>query len=102
MEKMLNDRKAFRCTIETPLVARKYSEAKGNIAQDKGLATKLAEGRRGGGEVTRKITAVYRKAGPPAETPRVVPSAGTFVPTSIPRPGAILVVRKSRKEDRDQ
>jgi predicted transcriptional regulator len=39
-------RKAFGVPSKTPLVARKYSEAKRKIAQDKGLATKLAEGRR--------------------------------------------------------
>jgi predicted transcriptional regulator len=39
-------RKAFGVPSKTPLVARKYSEAKRKIAQDKGLATKLAEGRK--------------------------------------------------------
>jgi predicted transcriptional regulator len=39
-------RKAFGIPSKTPLVARKYSEAKKKIAQEKGLAGKLAEGRR--------------------------------------------------------
>lgn len=39
-------RKAFGIPSKTPLVARKYSEAKKKIAQEKGLAKKLAEGRR--------------------------------------------------------
>lgn len=39
-------RKAFGIPTKTPLVARKYSEAKKKIAQEKGLAAKLAEGRR--------------------------------------------------------
>jgi len=39
-------RKAFGVPSKTPLVARKYSEAKRKIAQDKGLALKLAEGRK--------------------------------------------------------
>jgi len=39
-------RKAFGIPSKTPLVARKYSEAKKKIAQEKGLANKLAEGRR--------------------------------------------------------
>ena len=39
-------RKAFGVPSKTPLVARKYSEAKRKIAQDKGLAAKLAEGRK--------------------------------------------------------
>ena len=39
-------RKAFGVPSKTPLVARKYSEAKKKIAQEKGLAKKLAEGRR--------------------------------------------------------
>jgi predicted transcriptional regulator len=39
-------RKAFGVPSKTPLVARKYSEAKKKIAQEKGLAGKLAEGRR--------------------------------------------------------
>jgi len=39
-------RKAFAIPSKTPLVARKYSEAKKKIAQEKGLAGKLAEGRR--------------------------------------------------------
>jgi predicted transcriptional regulator len=39
-------RKAFGIPTKTPLVARKYSEAKRKIAQEKGLATKLAEGRK--------------------------------------------------------
>ena len=39
-------RKAFGIPTKTPLVARKYSEAKKKIAQEKGLAKKLAEGRR--------------------------------------------------------
>jgi len=39
-------RKAFGVPSKTPLVARKYSEAKKKIAQEKGLALKLAEGRR--------------------------------------------------------
>ena len=39
-------RKAFGVPSKTPLVARKYSEAKKKIAQEKGLARKLAEGRR--------------------------------------------------------
>ena len=39
-------RKAFGVPSKTPLVARKYSEAKRKIAQEKGLAVKLAEGRK--------------------------------------------------------
>lgn len=39
-------RKAFGVPSKTPLVARKYSEAKRKIAQEKGLAAKLAEGRK--------------------------------------------------------
>lgn len=39
-------RKVFGIPSKTPLVARKYSEAKKRIAQEKGLAKKLAEGRR--------------------------------------------------------
>ena len=39
-------RKTFGIPSKTPLVARKYSEAKKRIAQEKGLAEKLAEGRR--------------------------------------------------------
>jgi predicted transcriptional regulator len=39
-------RKKFDIPSKTPLVARKYSEAKKKIAQEKGLAEKLAEGRR--------------------------------------------------------
>ena len=39
-------RKAFGVPSKTPLVARKYSEAKRKIAQDKGLALKLAAGRK--------------------------------------------------------
>jgi predicted transcriptional regulator len=39
-------RKAFGIPSKTPLVARKYSEAKKKVAQEKGLAKKLAEGRR--------------------------------------------------------
>jgi len=39
-------RKMFGIPSKTPLVARKYSEAKKRIAQEKGLAEKLAEGRR--------------------------------------------------------
>jgi predicted transcriptional regulator len=39
-------RKAFGIPSKTPLVARKYSEAKRKIAQEKGLAAKLAEGRK--------------------------------------------------------
>ncbi|MBE0603688.1 MAG: MucR family transcriptional regulator [Deltaproteobacteria bacterium] len=39
-------RKTFGIPSKTPLVARKYSEAKKKIAQEKGLAKKLAEGRR--------------------------------------------------------
>jgi len=39
-------RKAFGIPSKTPLVARKYSEAKKKIAQEKGLALKLAEGRK--------------------------------------------------------
>jgi len=39
-------RKAFGVPSKTPLVARKYSEAKKKIAQEKGLAGKLAEGRK--------------------------------------------------------
>ncbi len=39
-------RKAFGIPTKTPLVARKYSEAKRKIAKDKGLAGKLAEGRK--------------------------------------------------------
>jgi len=39
-------RKAFGIPTKTPLVARKYSEAKKKIAQEKGLAKKLAEGRK--------------------------------------------------------
>ena len=39
-------RKQFGIPSKTPLVARKYSEAKKRIAQEKGLAEKLAEGRR--------------------------------------------------------
>lgn len=38
-------RKTFGIPAKTPLVARKYSEAKKRIAQEKGLAQKLAEGR---------------------------------------------------------
>jgi predicted transcriptional regulator len=39
-------RKTFGIPAKTALVARKYSEAKKKIAQEKGLAGKLAEGRR--------------------------------------------------------
>jgi predicted transcriptional regulator len=39
-------RKAFGIPTKTPLVARKYSEAKRKVAQEKGLAAKLAEGRK--------------------------------------------------------
>jgi predicted transcriptional regulator len=39
-------RKQFGIPTKTPLVARKYSEAKKKIAQEKGLAAKLAEGRK--------------------------------------------------------
>jgi predicted transcriptional regulator len=39
-------RKAFGVPSKTPLVARKYSDSKRKIAQDKGLAKKLAEGRK--------------------------------------------------------
>jgi len=39
-------RKQFGVPTKTPLVARKYSEAKKKIAQEKGLAAKLAEGRK--------------------------------------------------------
>lgn len=39
-------RKAFGVPPKTPLVARKYSEAKKKIAQERGLAAKLAEGRK--------------------------------------------------------
>ena len=39
-------RKTFGIPSKTALVARKYSEAKKKIAQEKGLAAKLAEGRR--------------------------------------------------------
>jgi len=39
-------RKQFGIPAKTPLVARKYSEAKKKIAQEKGLAAKLAEGRK--------------------------------------------------------
>jgi len=39
-------RKAFGIPSKTPLVARKYSESKKRIAQEKGLALKLAEGRK--------------------------------------------------------
>ena len=39
-------RKKFGVPAKTPLVARKYSEAKKKIAQKLGLADKLAEGRR--------------------------------------------------------
>ncbi|GAB4235594.1 MAG: MucR family transcriptional regulator [Deltaproteobacteria bacterium] len=39
-------RKAFGVPSKTPLVARKYSEAKKKIAQERGLAAKLAEGRK--------------------------------------------------------
>lgn len=39
-------RKKFGVPAKTPLVARKYSEAKKKIAQKLGLAEKLAEGRR--------------------------------------------------------
>src|SRR3990172_9231661 len=39
-------RKTFGIPSKTPLVARKYSEAKRKIAQDKGLAAKLAESRK--------------------------------------------------------
>ena len=39
-------RKTFGIPSKTPLVARKYSEAKRKIAQEKGLALKLAEGRK--------------------------------------------------------
>jgi len=39
-------RKKYDIPSKTPLVARKYSEAKKRIAQEKGLAEKLAEGRR--------------------------------------------------------
>jgi len=38
-------RKAFGIPSKTPLVARKYSEAKKKVAQEKGLAKKSAEGR---------------------------------------------------------
>lgn len=38
-------RKAYGIPSKTPLVARKYSEAKKKVAQEKGLAKKLAEGR---------------------------------------------------------
>ena len=39
-------RKTFGIPSKTPLVARKYSEAKRKVAQEKGLALKLAEGRK--------------------------------------------------------
>ncbi|RJP18786.1 MAG: MucR family transcriptional regulator [Deltaproteobacteria bacterium] len=39
-------RKTFGIPTKTPLVARKYSEAKRKVAQEKGLAAKLAEGRK--------------------------------------------------------
>jgi predicted transcriptional regulator len=39
-------RKQFGIPTKTPLVARKYSESKKKIAQEKGLAAKLAEGRK--------------------------------------------------------
>ena len=39
-------RKEFGIPTKTPLVARKYSEAKKKIAQERGLAAKLAEGRK--------------------------------------------------------
>jgi len=39
-------RKKFNVPAKTPLVARKYSEAKKKIAQKLGLAEKLAEGRK--------------------------------------------------------
>lgn len=39
-------RKQFGIPTKTPLVARKYSEAKRKVAQEKGLAAKLAEGRK--------------------------------------------------------
>lgn len=39
-------RKKFGVPAKTPLVARKYSEAKKKIAQKLGLAEKLAEGRK--------------------------------------------------------
>jgi predicted transcriptional regulator len=39
-------RKQFGIPTKTPLVARKYSEAKKKIAQERGLAAKLAEGRK--------------------------------------------------------
>ena len=39
-------RKKYKIPAKTPLVARKYSEAKKKIAQKLGLAQKLAEGRK--------------------------------------------------------
>jgi predicted transcriptional regulator len=39
-------RKQFGIPTKIPLVARKYSEAKKRIAREKGLAQKLAEGRK--------------------------------------------------------
>ncbi len=42
-------RKAFGIPSKTALVARKYSEAKKKIALEKGLAEKLAEGRKNRG-----------------------------------------------------
>jgi predicted transcriptional regulator len=39
-------RKTFGVPTKTPLVARNYSEAKKKVAQEKGLAAKLAEGRK--------------------------------------------------------